>query len=566
MSEKLLLLELASRVFQSMMFAIVGMFLCSCTTHSQESKPAENFSSVGKIPILVVDELDKPIPGVKLVPWALRSGQGHGVWGAFEGKPDVSGMDPISEMTDQDGTAEILYPILRDAKEQVKTLSVSIRFEHLQYSCGDTKHIDVPLADDGPYKVVMTATASIDLKPMIDGKAVPLDEIYAFWSNPRSWSVEGAPEKLASGHLRIHGFLPGENQVLLARMVDDCITHFSDVGSFDVKRGSVHEVEMELVPSVQIVGRLSDNVPRPIRLGRVVARNIPPSSESSHLMWTDWAEVSSDGEFVFNSWPRCEAIQIIALCDGFIATSGKAPTPDLKQSQDYFYRPHTFNVSNQKIVIPMTALVPVTVTATSQDNAPVSGLDIAVCPNVGWWNYGSQIYGLNMVRGRKLLSQREFRKIAENPYPSMFRGLTDSRGKVTFQLPEDTQYLELLSDQYELPIELGSRMMKLRVVDKKPIDLTLRVQPIGTEQLGDWDRLAGLVYGCSTIEGRKLLELPGMKEKVDEFVKKFSDAKNQQDPELLSEAYLSLSEAFQNANEQEEALKWKMKALDLKKK
>ncbi|MCU0713886.1 MAG: hypothetical protein MUC43_17645 [Pirellula sp.] len=57
-----------------------------------------------------------------------------------------------------------------------------------------------------------------------------------------------------------------------------------------------------------------------------------------------------------------------------------------------------------------------------------------------------------------------------------------------------------------------------------------------------------------------------MKEKVDEFVKKFSDAKNQQDPELLSEAYLSLSEAFQNANEQEEALKWKMKALDLKKK
>jgi hypothetical protein len=71
MSEKLLLLELASRVFQSMMFAIVGMFLCSCTTHSQESKPAENFSAVGKIPILVVDELDKPIPGVKLVPWAL---------------------------------------------------------------------------------------------------------------------------------------------------------------------------------------------------------------------------------------------------------------------------------------------------------------------------------------------------------------------------------------------------------------------------------------------------------------------------------------------------------------
>ncbi|MFN7290871.1 MAG: hypothetical protein ACK5YR_06315 [Pirellula sp.] len=189
MSEKLLLLEVAGKMFKSVMFVIVGMFLCSCTTHSQETKLADNSPAVGKIPILVVDEQNKPIPGVKLVPWALGSGQYHGVWGTFEGKPDVSGMDPISEMTDEDGTAEILFPILRDAKEKVKTLSVSVRFEHLQYSCGDTKHIDVPLADEGPYKVVMTATASIDLKPLIDGKAVPLDEIYALWSNPRSWSV-----------------------------------------------------------------------------------------------------------------------------------------------------------------------------------------------------------------------------------------------------------------------------------------------------------------------------------------------------------------------------------------
>jgi hypothetical protein len=229
MSKKSLLQRIVHKLCNSVILVIVGMSLSAHTTIAQESKPAENSPAVGKIPILVVDDHDKPISGVKLVPWALGSGQYHGVWGTFEGKPDVSGMDPISEMTDQDGTAEILYPILRDAKEKVKTLSVSVRFEHLYYSCGDTKHIDVPLADDGPYKVVMTATASIDLKPMIDGQAVPLDEIYAFWSNPRSWSVEGAPEKLASGHLRIHGFMPGENRVLLARMVDDCITHFTDV-------------------------------------------------------------------------------------------------------------------------------------------------------------------------------------------------------------------------------------------------------------------------------------------------------------------------------------------------
>ncbi len=235
------------------MFIIAGMFLSAHTAIAQESKTVDNSPAVGKLPILVVDELDKPIPGVKLVPWALGSGQYHGRWGTFEGKPDVSGMDPISETTDQDGTAEILYPILRDAKEKVKTLSVSVSFEHLQYSCGDTKHIDVPLADDEPYKVVMTATASIDLKPLIDGKAVPLDEIYALWSNPRSWSVEGAPEKLASGYLRIHGFMPGENRVLLARMVDDCITHFSDVVVFNATAGGHEEQDVPLVPHAELL-------------------------------------------------------------------------------------------------------------------------------------------------------------------------------------------------------------------------------------------------------------------------------------------------------------------------
>lgn len=545
------------------LFVIVVQIMIVCMALTQKVRATDDSLVVGKLPILVVDEQDKPIPGVKLVPWALGSGQGHGVWGPFEGKPDESGMDPISEITDADGTAEILYPIYRDAKEKVKTLSVSVQFEHLHYSCGDTKHIDVPLADSEPFKVVMTATVSIDLKPVIDGNAVPLDEIYALWSNPRSWSVEGTPEKLASGHLRIHGFLPGENRVLLARMFDDVITHFSANVSFLAKQGSIHAMDVELAPAMQIIGRLSDNVPRPIRNGRVVVRSIPPHSDATHPMWTDWSEVSAEGEFVFNAWPHGESIQIIAICDGFIATSGKAPSPDLEKSEDPYYRPQTFTVENSAIVVSMKELVPVTITATNSDDVPVAGLDVAFTPNVGWWNYGTQIYGTRMVSGKKLLRQREFRKVAENSYPSMFRGLTDSRGKFTFQLPAYTQYLEVLSDEYELPIELGTRMMKLRVEDGKPIELAIRVQPVGTELLGSWDRLAGVVYGCSTIEGRKILALPGIKEKVDEFVKKFSDAKNQQDPKLLSEAYLTLSEAFQSANEQEEALKWKLKALDL---
>ncbi|MCU0713887.1 MAG: hypothetical protein MUC43_17650 [Pirellula sp.] len=406
MRKKTLLKGILCKLCESVMLVIVGMFLSAYTTIAQESKPTENSPSVGKIPILVVDEQDKPIPGVKLVPWALGSGQYHGVWGTFEGKPDVSGMDPISEMTDQDGTAEILYPILRDAKEKVKTLSVSVRFEHLYYSCGDTKHIDVPLADDGPYKVVMTATASIDLKPMIDGQAVPLDEIYAFWSNPRSWSVEGAPEKLASGHLRILGFLPGDNRVLLARMVDDRITHFTDVVVFNATAGGHEEQNVPLTPAHRVVGKLSDDVPRPVRQGRVVARTIPDLSDVNKVMWTDWAEVSADGSFVLEAWPATESIQLIALCDGYIATSGDAPTEDLKLPKDPYYRPHSFPAGSTDIVVPMKPLSPVTVTITDETNTPIKDMFVAAAPNVGWWAYGSQIYADFSAKGKDILKKR----------------------------------------------------------------------------------------------------------------------------------------------------------------
>ena len=47
---------------------------------------------VAVLPILVVSQNGRPIEGVKVVPWALGCGQGHGVWGPFEGKPDESGM------------------------------------------------------------------------------------------------------------------------------------------------------------------------------------------------------------------------------------------------------------------------------------------------------------------------------------------------------------------------------------------------------------------------------------------------------------------------------------------
>jgi hypothetical protein len=118
----------------------------------------------------------------------------------------------------------------------------------------------------------------------------------------------------------------------------------------------------------------------------------------------------------------------------------------------------------------------------------------------------------------------------------------------------------VLSDVYELPVFLGQREVKVELVAGKPTEVTLKLQPCGTEKLGEWDKLAGVVFGCSTREGRRICALPEVRKKFDEFTARFREGKNQNDPKLLAEAYTFVAEAFESAGDPAEAGKWREKA------
>ena len=47
---------------------------------------------------------------------------------------------------------------------------------------------------------------------------------------------------------------------------------------------------------------------------------------------------------------------------------------------------------------------------------------------------------------------------------------------------------------------------------------------------------------------------------MDEFEARFRDGKSQHDPQLLSEAYTMVADAFVGVGDQEEAAKWREKA------
>jgi hypothetical protein len=259
-------------------------------------------------------------------------------------------------------------------------------------------------------------------------------------------------------------------------------------------------------------------------------------------------------------------MQLIALCDGYIATSGRAPDVVEHPSdpkKDPFNRPQVFDPGkNGRITVTMSALVRCVATAVDEDDKPVMGVTVGSCPNVGWWNAGSRVYCYPLVRGERLLRERTYLDATDMRFPMPFHGKTDAQGKITLGLPAGNERLGAWSIAYELPAFLCRRDVPVKLVPGRTTEVTLRLQPSGTEKLGEWDKLAGVVFGCSTREGRQICALPRVQKQMNEFLRQFREARNQRDPKLLSEAYNAVADAFVAVGDLVEAAKWRQKAAD----
>jgi hypothetical protein len=402
---------------------------------------------------------------------------------------------------------------------------------------------------------------------LIDGESPKLDDVFVLWSDDRSWKIGAAPEKPADGILRIPAMRAGANSVLLVKLDGDRATHFSAITEFQLAAGQSQQIDVPLRASRRIVGALSPNVPRPIRNGRVKLWTLPPrGANHDRVSWFTWAPIRADGTFAVEGWPADEPLQLIALCDGFIATSGKAPEavanpPD--PAQDGFNRPQVFDPApGETLKVSMASLVSCNIQAVDEEGEPVAGVTISSWPNVGWWNYGSQVYCDSLVRSERRLKARDYSDSIDVAFPQPFQGRTDAEGRVTLELPAGSEHLVVLSDIYELPVFVGRRDVEVELTSGEPTDVVLRLQARGTEKLGEWDKLAGVVFGCSTREGRRICALPGVQKRMEEFARRFREAKNQRDPKLLSEAYSAVAEAFAGVGDVEEAAKWREKAAE----
>lgn len=543
--------------------SIVAAQFCFAEPPSQVSGDGAELKTrsqvVESLPVRVVDSRGEPVRGAIVEPWAIRSGQGHYMWP--NGEHDRTEVSPEEVDTDVQGNARIAYPRFTLLDEGVRTIGVSISVDHRDYACPEPMHIEVPLDNDEPYVVVLEDAVPIELRPMIDGKPTEASNLYAFWSGVRSGKSGFTLERTAST-LRLPPLKPGSQSVLVAKMDGDRVTHFSRIVDFEVPRDGEFAMDVPLSKVAPIEGALSDNVPRPVTAGRIKVQTVPPhDSETRRVSWSTWVPIRADGTFTLDAWPIDEKVQLIALCDGFIASSGEAPLEYEGPDVNSYLLPQVFDsVALSPITVQMVPLVECVVKMIDEESQPVAGVTVESCPNVGWWNGGAQIYCAPLYKTERFLKYRRSETSIDRALPQPFRTSSDRNGIAKLELPEGKRSLWILSGAYELPIHLGARRARTELVSGETSEVTMLMQAKGTEQLSDWDSLAGVVFGCSTREGRRILALPGVSEKMEEFTERFREAKAKDDPELLAGAYAVVAGAFADIEDFGEAARWYEKA------
>ncbi len=549
------------RSFQLLALVAEGLALCAVTNSSSLTAEEVSPQALLPLPVRLVDAGGEPVAGAKIIPWALRSSQGHGSWS----KDGQGGSEPPEFTTDTEGRTEIVYPRYSYADERVRVLSVTLSIDHPDFAYISHENIDVPRRETGPHVVKLARGATVEVMPVQEGRPANLNGLYLKWSDDRSWKPGVSPVVTATGGLQIPTMAAGPNEVMAVRLEGERATHFSSIVPLDLQAGKPVRATVELKPAARIVGRLSDNVPRPVKNGRLSARTVPRRWDGKHVHWINWAPIAEDGTFVIEAWPASEDAQIIVLCDGFIAESGAAPSvAKAPPERDSFSRPQVFAPESfaQPIELQMTALVHCEVEVVDRQGKPLAGVKVVSFPNVGWWNVGSQIYCTPLVRGERLLRERKFEAAVERDAPIPFEAVTDADGRATLQLPVGKEDLVVENEDYELPVNRGRREQEVVLVAGETANARLVLQPKGTEYLGDWDKLAGVLFGCSGEECRRLLEDTGFRKKMVKVGARFNNSADPHDPDMLRSAYSEIAAGFDELNDQQEAAIWRRKAAE----
>lgn len=435
--------------------------------------------------VRVVDPEGDPIAGATVASWAIRS-IGHGSWS----KNGQGGSEPPVLTTNADGIAVIPVPRYAISAEKIPPRALTVRVAHPDFA--ETMYNDVPVTPDKRDKVTtitMHPGAIVDI--LLEGHKVEqmsADDLYALTSSPsKNWFRKVLLDD--RGVLHLPRIPAGEDLIRLVYLPDDGPPVFSNVVPLSFIEGERVALMFDMERSVSVEGELSDDVPRPVKNGRVVAEVIVDKEDIGDVSWRVWAKVKEDGSFTLDGLPRGD-LQVIAICDDFMAESGEPPefvSEDERRQSDSRPRPQVFKLADD--------VTPITVEMTQTGGArfrvlhrgePVEGAKVSLWPNVKWWGGGSQFYAEPLIGSIKMIKDPEQARIAAENF-ELFSATTNEDGTAFIKsLPPGGQSYNIQHDTLEMPISEEYSMFRyddINVTAGEITDVTVSMQPKGTQPL-----------------------------------------------------------------------------------
>jgi hypothetical protein len=351
--------------------------------------------------VRVVDPEGNPVADARVVPWAMRVGNSHGSW-----SPDGFGDSKPPELkTDDDGRVTIPFPRFADKFGEQQVDELTCRVTHPDFVESVYNDVDVrPGSVDALATIELGRGDVVEVAALAGDEPLPIEHVYACWSSD-SYGGHNGTTITAEGMRRLPRLPPGPELLQLIYLPDEGEPLFSQVDPLLLTDGKRRKLRMQLEPGARVAGRFDDSVPRPVKNGCVVGQVIQfleadetGDFRDEDIHWRVWAQVDEDGKFWLPAMPAGE-LQLIAMCDGFIAKSGAPPSfasdHEREQGNRFFNRAQVFTVgggANEPIALAMTPTAAYEFHVVDPDGHPLAGVELAFSPNVGWWGWGSQIY------------------------------------------------------------------------------------------------------------------------------------------------------------------------------
>ena len=439
--------------------AVLFLLATGCDFSKNNLPEAKNMTKVKfkKVLVVVQDEDGKPIEGASVKPTGFRVKGIHGA-DAYGWNSKLFG--PAEKATtDPDGKAYLKYPVVGIPEEKEVTGALILSVDHPEYS---STYVQTFYVEDPNEPVRLTRGIPLEVSAYFGADHQPVTDLVPNLSQESIRQEDW--QKTGNSGMAFHKLSPGGHLLQLMGKLPSGEIVYSDTRAFVAEKTKPCQFKLEMKSGIRLEGRLDDNVPRPIKNGRVMIDVRPKEYPAltviedfyendkqygGRYFWHSYRPINEDGTFVFDTIPPGE-VDVVVLGDGFVSKSDGKPQNRVngtlqKGAVMTIPQPYSLVAPVTKIEVKTEPTATLEFTATTKSGKPIEGVFAGMYPAV------FRMRG--MFGWIKKSSEEPFREIPHLADP-VFSGKTDRNGMLVINnIPAETRAIDVEHPKYQVPLQ-----------------------------------------------------------------------------------------------------------------